>query len=577
MSKPNSEHQRESEVSFSSFSYEEPIKVSCTKRFIDTFKRVDLDDQGFDTSMLTEMEKAAVASANHPLARRLKNRHIQMLAIGGSIGTGLFIGNGYALSFGPGSLLIGYTFVGVGMILMMNGLAEIACSFPVSGAFISYFSRFLEPSLGFTISLLYILSWLISFPSELIACSITISYWNSSVNPAVWVAIFYVLIVCINLFGVIGFGEVEFWLCFIKVLAVIGFIILGICIICGAGDKGYIGGRYWTNPGSFNYGFKGICNTFISAAFSFGGLELACLAAAETKNVRKAIPKSVKQVVWRVFIFYFLTSIIVGCLVPYDDERLLSGSSSEDISASPFVIAINNGGIKVLPDIMNAIILVAVLSVGNSSVYAASRSIAASAVQGYLPRYFGYIDRHGRPLIGILVTSLFGLLGFLVSSENQDVVFTWLFAVCSLSAFFTWFCTCFAHVRFRWALYEQGRSTDELTYVSPTGLYGSYLGMLIFFLIIAAEIYISASPAGYPSSAEGFFQYCLSLPILIVLYVCHKTYKRTWSRMLIRLQEIDLDTGRREEDLEALKQEIAEERAELAKRPWIYRVYHFWC
>lgn len=564
----NSEHQRERDVSMSSFSNEEPVSITKSKvqNFMDSFKRIDLDNQEYDTSMMSDLEKAAMASAKHPLARRLKSRHIQMLAIGGSIGTGLFIGNGYALSFGPGALLIGYSFVGIAMVLMMNGLAELACSFPVSGAFISYFSRFLEPSFGFTISLLYILSWLISFPSELIACSITISYWNTSVNPAVWVAIFYVTIVSINLFGVIGFGEVEFWLCLIKVLAVIGFIILGICIICGAGDNGYIGGRYWSNPGSFNYGFKGVCNTFISAAFSFGGLELACLAAAETKNVRKAIPKSVKQVVWRVFIFYFLTSIIVSCLVPYDDEGLLSGTSSEDISASPFVIAINNGGIRVLPDIMNVVILIAVVSVGNSSVYAASRSIAAAAIQGFLPRSFGYIDRHGRPLAGIIVSSLFGLLGFLVVSEQQDDVFTWLFAVCSLSAFFTWFCTCFAHVRFRWALYEQGRSTDELAFVSPTNLYGSYVGMFIFLLIIAAEIYISASPAGFPSSAKGFFQYCLSLPIMIFIYVCHKTYKRSWNKFLVKLEDIDLDTGRREVDLEALKQELADEKEEISKK-----------
>lgn len=576
MSKTESNNQRQSEDSTSSASYHEQ-SGSFGKNFVDSFKRIDLDDQGFDTSMLTDLEKAAVASANHPLARRLKNRHIQMLAIGGSIGTGLFIGNGYALSFGPGALLIGYTIVGVGMILMMNGLAELASSYPVSGAFISYFSRFLEPSLGFTISILYILSWLVSFPSELIACSITVSYWNTSVNPAVWVAIFYVVIVGINLFGVVGFGEVEFWLSILKVIAVVGFIILGICLICGAGDTGYIGGRYWTNPGSFNFGFKGVCNTFISAAFSFGGLELACLAAAETKNVRKAIPTAVKQVVWRVFIFYFLTSIVIGCLVPYNDERLLSGSTSEDISASPFVIAINNGGIKVLPDIMNAVILVAVISVGNSSVYAASRSIAALAVQGYIPKIFGYIDRRGRPLVAVAASSAFGLLGFLVASQDQDEVFTWLFAVCSLSAFFTWFCTCLAHVRFRLALYEQGRSVDELVFVSPTGLIGSYIGMLIFFLIIAAEIYISAFPAGYPSNAESFFEYCLSLPVMIVLYILHKTYKRTWNKLYIKLDEIDLDTGRREVDIEALKQEIADERAELAKKAWIVRLYKAWC
>lgn len=548
------------------------------RHWYDSFKPMKLESQ--DLSHLSDLEKSIHATSHHPLARKLKSRHIQMIAFGGSIGTGLFVGTGYALSFGPGALLIGYFIVAVAILMMMNCLGEMACQFPVSGAFNAYFTRFIDPSWGFTLGLLYACSWLVSFPSELIACSMTIGYWDQTTNPAVWIAIFYVVIVVINLFGVKGYGEVEFVLSIIKIIAVIGFIILGICLICGAGhgpNGGYIGGRYWHNPGAFNHGFKGVCQTFISALFSFGGSEMAALAASETKNVRTSLPRAIKQVFWRLFVFYILTAIVIGCLVPYTDPRLLSGSSSEDISASPFVIAINNGGIKVLPHIMNAVILVAVVSVGNSSVYGCSRTIASLAAQGLLPKIFGFVDRAGRPMVAIMVTNVFGLLGFLVVNENQGTVFTWFFAVCSLSSFFTWFAVCLVHVRFRFALKAQGRSCDELIFPSPTGLVGSYVGLVLFGLIIVAEVYISLFPVGAPPNAEQFFQYCLSLPLMLVLWGGYKTYSRSWRKWWVSLGEIDLDTGRREVDLGLLKEELAEERRVMGEKPWVVRVYRSWC
>ncbi|CAH6720248.1 S-adenosylmethionine permease Sam3p [[Candida] jaroonii] len=559
------------------YSEEYEYESNPIKRFAQGFKRIDLKDDGYDTSEMTDLEKSIYATAKHPLSRRLQPRHIQMIALGGSIGTGLFIGNGYALSYGPANLLLSYSFVGFVIYLVMNALGELACQFPVSGAFTAYFTRFVDPSWGFVLGILYSCSWLVSFPSELIACSITMQYWTTSVNPAVWVAIFYIIIVSINMFGIKGYGEAEFVLSFIKVLAVIGFIILGICIICGVGKEGYIGGKYWTNPGSFNYGFKGFCQSLITAAFSYGGVELAALAAAETENTRKALPRAIKQVFWRICVFYFLTAIVIGCLVPYTDERLLSATSSQDISASPFVIAINNAGIKVVPHIMNAVILVAVVSVGNSSVYGCSRTIASLAAQKLLPSFVGYVDREGRPLVAIMITNAFGLLGFLVVSEDEDEVFSWFFSVCSLSSFFTWFAICLTHVRFRWALDYQKRDKDELIFPAPTGIYGSYLGMVLLLFIIACELYVSISPPDGSPDAEAFFKNCLSLPLLLVMWACHKTYYRTWGSLYVKLEDIDIDTGRREVDVEFLKQDLAEEKQLIASKPFYYRVYRFWC
>ncbi|ODQ82141.1 hypothetical protein BABINDRAFT_32966 [Babjeviella inositovora NRRL Y-12698] len=551
------------------------------QKFKDSFKPMNLnEDDGIDLSELSEMEKAVYATAKHPLQRSLKNRHLQMIAIGGSIGTGLFIGLGYALSqAGPAGTLIGFTLVGSSLYCVVQALGEMATCFPVSGAFSAFCSRFIDPSIGFVIGITYALSWLISLPSEIIACAITIQFWNSSIDPVAWVAIFFVAIVIINFFGVRGYGEAEFVFSMIKVVAVVGFIIVGIVIICGGGPQGgYIGGKYWHNPGAFHHGFKGVCSSFISAAFSFGGTEMAGLAAAETRNPRVAVPKATKQVFWRITIFYVVAVIIVGCLVPYTDNQLLSGTTSEDIAASPFVIAINNSGIKVLPHIMNAVILISVLSVGNSSVYGCSRTLAALAVQGQLPKIVGYIDRAGRPLVAIIITDTFGLLCFLVASGNSDTVFTWFFSVCSLASFFTWGMICLSHIRFRRALYVQNRGLEEVPFKAQLGVWGSYYGLLINFLLIMGEIWISVYPVGSSSaSVTTFFQNCLSLPLVIVLYAGMKTYKGQWSFFYIKAKDMDIDTGRRELDIEVLKQEIAEERNRLKNSPLYYRIYLFWC
>lgn len=177
---------------------------------------------------------------------------------------------------------------------------------------------------------------------------------------------------------------------------------------------------------------------FVNAAFAFAGTELVGLAAAETANPRKSLPTAIKQVFWRIALFYVVALLMVGLLVPYDTKRLVTGSSSADAHASPFVIAIENAGIKGLPSVMNVVIMIAVLSVGNSSVYGSSRTLAALAEQGQAPRFLAYIDRKGRPLWSICVASALGLLCFLAASDKQTVAFAWMMAISGLSSVFTW-------------------------------------------------------------------------------------------------------------------------------------------
>ncbi|QOU22946.1 amino acid permease [Brettanomyces bruxellensis] len=550
-------------------------KLGAWTRFKDSFKPAVVED--IDQN-LEGAQKSNVRSAKAPLRRKLKNRHLQMIAIGGSIGTGLFVGSGSALhKGGPAALLIDWILTGVSMYCTIQALGELAVAFPISGAFVHYNTRFISPMWGFCIAWNYAFGWCITLPLELVAASLTIDFWNTTVNSAAWVAIFYVAISVINMFGVRGYGEAEFVFSFCKVITIIGFIILGIILDCGGGPvKGYIGGKYWSNPGAFANGFKGVCSVFVTAAFSFGGTELCGLAAAETANPRKSLPAATKQVFWRITLFYVISLTLVGLLVPYNDSQLLNKSSSADAKASPFVIALKNHGIKGLPSVMNAVIMIAVLSVGNSGVFGCSRCLASLAEMGMAPKCFGYIDRMGRPLVGIGIALFFGLLCFLAACPNESMVFTWLMSLAGLSSVFTWGSICVCHLRFRAALKAQGRDTSELEYTSQSGIVGSWFGLALNIIILVAQIYVALFPIGGNPSAEEFFEDCMTIPVLIIFIIFYLIWKRD-IHILVPVDSIDLDTGRRVVDIDLVKQEVAEEKAYIKSKPIYYRIYKFWC
>ena len=355
------------------------------------------------------------------------------------------------------------------------------------------------------------------------------------------------------------------------------YSILGVTLDCGGGPGGtYVGGRYWRDPGAFHNGFKGLCSVFVTAAFAFAGTELVGLAAAETANPRKSLPTAVKQVFWRITLFYVVSLTLVGLLVPYTEPRLLNGKSSSDAKASPFVIAIQNAQITGLPSVMNVVIMISVLSVGNSSIYGSSRTLAALAEQGQAPPIFAYIDRRGRPLFAIILASLFGFLAFLAASSKQEDAFNWMIALSGLSSIFTWASICLAHIRFRKGWRVQGHELDELAFRSQAGVVGSWIGFSLNIIVLIAQFWTGFAPVGYATMSTSdlvinFFQAYLAAPVVILFYAAYKIWFRT---SVIRSRKMDLHTGRRDLDLGYL---IKEEREERSRWPAWKKAYKFFC
>ncbi|KAI9371010.1 amino acid permease/ SLC12A domain-containing protein [Aspergillus egyptiacus] len=509
------------------------------------------------------------------LKRNMKTRHMHMIAIGGSIGAGFFVGSGSALrTGGPGSLLLDFLIIGIMIFNVVYALGELAMMYPISGGFYTYSTRFIDPSWGFAMGWNYVFQWAIIVPLELTVAGLTIEYWQVDISVAVWITVFMVAIILVNIFGSLGYAEEEFWSSCLKLGAIIVFMFIALVLVCGGGPKGgkfdeYYGARNWYDPGAFRNGFKGFCAVFVTAAFSFSGTELVGLAAAESENPTKSLPGAIKQVFWRITLFYIVGLFFVGLLVRSDDERLLGSGGLIDTQASPFVLLANDAKLPGYDDFMNVIILVSVLSIGVSGVFGASRTLTALAEQGYAPKFFTYVDRSGRPLWSVLIIILFGVLGYVNVDASGEEVFAWLQALSGLAALFTWGSICLAHIRFRKAWAYNGHTLDEIPFKAIGGVYGSYLGLFLVFIVLAAQFFVAiAPPGGGINGAEGFFKSYLALPVVLFFWAVGYIWKRQgW----LRTSQIDVDTGRREHDWDY----INAERAKYAALPKWRRMLSF--
>ncbi|OQE23640.1 hypothetical protein PENSTE_c008G07284 [Penicillium steckii] len=477
------------------------------------------------------------------LQRRLKSRHVQFLALSGAIGTGLFVGVGQVLSLaGPLSATLAYLITGFNLFAVINSMGEMATWLPLPGAVPVYASRFVDEALGFTLGWNYWYQFAIGVPIEISAAALVIDYWPNGVAPAVWITIFYVAIFATNILPVRVYGELEFILGSIKLTTIVGLMLLMLIItLGGAPTHDRIGFRYWQAPGPMNEyledgslgRFLAFWKVFIQATFSYGGSEMVVVAAGETENPRRNIPKAVRRVFWRIAIFYVGSVFLVGMCVSSRDPRLLNAveSGADTASASPFVIAIENGGIQALPSIINAVILTSALSAGNSFFYASTRILYATALDGKAPRALRY-EKFGVPYYIYLN----------VSASSAEVFF-WISNLSSVSTLIVWSSIAVTYIRFYHGLRHHGQSRDSLPFKSPFQPYLAY-----FALIFSATVaFFNGFDAFFPGhfSAQSFVPPYIDIPIFATLFLGYKFIKGT---KMVDIEDMDLWSGKEEAD-----------------------------
>ncbi|KAI8951159.1 AAT family amino acid transporter [Xylaria longipes] len=488
------------------------------------------------------------------LERKLKSRHVQFMALSGAIGTGLFVGSGQVISLaGPLSAFLAYLITAVNVYCVVHSLGEMATYLPLPGAVPIYAARYVDEALGFAVAWNYWWQVAIGAPVEVTAAVVVVGYWPNLVPPAALITVFLFALVAVNCFPVRIYGEAEFVFGAIKLTTILGLLVLMFIVTLGgdpAGDR--IGFRYWVNPGPMNEyltdgslgRFLAFFKVFIQATFSYGGSEMVVVAAGETEDPRRNIPKAVRRVFWRVAIFYVLAIFLVTLCVSSDDKRLLDAirNGSPGAAASPFVIAIENGGIAILPSIINAVILSSAWSAGNSFFYASTRILYSAALDGKAPRFFTF-ERWGVPYACVAATTLLSLLSYLTVSNSGSEVFFWFSNLAAVSTLITWSVVLITYLRFYYGLRQNGISRDSLPYKSPLQPYLAYFA-LCFCVIVA---FFNGYDAFFPGkfSAKTFIPPYIDILIFLVLYF---GYKLATKSKIVPFAEMDLWSGKAEID-----------------------------
>lgn len=469
--------------------------------------------------MSTDAVPTPVGENKEELKRGLRSRHLSMIAIGGAIGTGLFVASGSTIATaGPGGALLAYSLIGIMVLLLMQSLGEMAANLPVAGSFQTFASRYVSESFGFAMGWNYWFNWAITVAAELVAAGVIMSYWLPGVPGWIWAGLFLFIILGINILSARAYGESEYWLAAIKVLTVIVFLIAGILMIFGILGNNEAGFGNWTDgEAPFKGGFISILAIFMVAGFSFQGTEMIGVAAGESENPRRDVPRALKSVFWRIMLFYIGAIAVIGTLIPYTNPNLLRADET-DIAYSPFTMVFDNLGIALAASVMNAVILTAILSAGNSGLYVSSRMLYSLAVEGKAPKIFMRVNKRGIPMPALLMTAAIGLFGFVTALVGQGAAYTWLINISGLSGFITWVGIAICHYRFRRAYVAQGFDVNDLPYKAPLFPIGPIVALLMCLLVIGGQNYNAIFEGHWFEVVSAY----IGVPIIIGVYLVHK-------------------------------------------------------
>lgn len=410
------------------------------------------------------------------LQRGLDNRHIQLIALGGAIGVGLFYGSSATIQMAGPAILLSYLIGGIVIFTIMRALGEMAVDEPISGSFSSYAHRYLGPFAGYLTGWTYWFMWVVVGMAEITVIGVYVNYWFPDIPQWVTALATLVVVTLINLMNVKAFGEFEFWLALIKVVAIIGMILVGLGIILfGFGNGGQPMGldNLWAHGGFMPNGIEGILLSLVLVMFSFGGVELVGITAGEAKDPRKSIPSAINNVVWRILIFYIGALGIMMILYPWNEV----GSNG-----SPFVLIFDKIGIPGAAHIINFVVLTAALSAFNSGMFSTGRMLYNLSLQNNGPKYFGKLNKHQTPRRGILFSASFLLVAVFLNYIIPEKVFMFISSVATVAVITSWTIILLTQIKFR-----QSKSKDEvakLAFKMPLHPLSNYVALVFLAFVI---------------------------------------------------------------------------------------------
>lgn len=468
------------------------------------------------------------------IKRDLKTRHISMIALGGSIGTGLFVASGSAISqAGPLGAVAAYAAIGIMVYFLMTSLGEMATYMPLTGSFSMYAKKFVDPAFGFAMGWNYWFNWAITLAVDAATVGVVMHYWFANTPEWIWSAIALLLIFAINIVSVKSFGETEFWMSIIKVITVVIFLGVGVLIIFGImGNHIDVMANLTANHhGGFVGGLPALLGVFVVAGYSFQGTELVGVTAGESATPEQSVPKAINQVFWRILLFYILSIIVIAALINYKNPNLLQ-SDTAHIAISPFALVFKQAGFAAAASVMNAVVLTSVISSANSGMYASTRMLYTMAEEGYAPKWFEKISKHGIPVRALLGTTVISVLAFLTSVVGPNA-YSYLLAASGLTGFIVWVGIAISHYRFRKAYIAQGKDLAQLKYRAKWFPFGPLFALVICILVI-----IGQNPQSFIhfNLQEVVITY-IDIPLFALLYFGYKIKHRT---KIIPLQEVDL-------------------------------------
>jgi amino acid transporter, AAT family len=447
------------------------------------------------------------SSNQHKLQRGLEERHITLMSLGAAIGVGLFLGSATAIRLAGPGIILGYAFAGMIMFFIMRALGEMAIQNPVAGSFSQYARDYLGALPGFLTGWNYWFLWVVTCMAEITAAGIYMEYWFPDVPRWIWALVALGIMASVNFLNVKAYGELEFWFALIKIVTIVFMIISGIgMIVFGIGNGGVATGisNLWEQGGLFPNGLKGVLMSLQMIMFAFLGIEMIGITAGEVKNPERTLSRAIDSVFWRILIFYVGALFVIMSIYPWTEIGT---------KGSPFVLTFDKLHIPAAAGIINFVVLTAALSSCNGGIFSTARMLFNLAENGEAPKKLGRLNKNGVPSLAVIITACTLLVGVVLNYLVPAKVFTWVTAISTFGAIWTWSMILLSQIRYRKSLSQE--QLNRLKYKMPLFPFTSYFSLAFLLLVVGLM-------ATFPDTRIALIVGPLWLGILVAIYYGRK-------------------------------------------------------